>query len=218
MRRQIREGLLAKKRAHGAGRKPSGEFKGKSAMLTTRITPETRAAMERAAQKSGRSLSQEVERRLNDSVRYERNRRSDVRTLAELVAIIAEKVEIATGKNWLQDAFTGEALRHGIEVLVRHFAPHGAQVIPPNVEEAAARVLAEASEKDRSPSRVGEIEALKVITIIEHFGGRNTRTMVMSEELLRYLQILRELGSGAERTQAALQEAQAALQEKNRRR
>jgi hypothetical protein len=209
---------LAKKRAPGAGRKPRGEFKGKSATLTTRITAETRAAMERAAQKSGRSLSQEVERRLIDSVRNERNRRSDVRALAEAIAIVAEKVEIATGKHWLQDAFTGEALGRGIEVLVRHFAPHGARVIPPNVEEAAARVLPEASERDCSPTRVGENEAFKVITMIEFFWGWDLQRLVMSDELYRYLQILRDLGSGAERTQAALQEAQAALQEKERRR
>lgn len=201
---------MAKKRAPGAGRKPRGEFKGKSATLTTRITPETRAAMERAAQKSGRSLSQEVERRLNDSVRNERNRRSDVRALAEAIAIVTEKVELATGKNWLQDAFTGDALRSGIEVLVRHFAPHSTRVIPPKVEEVAARMLPEASERDRSPARVGEIEATKVITMIEFFCGQDKnylqRRLVMSDELYRYLQILRDLGSGAARIQAALQE------------
>jgi hypothetical protein len=209
---------MPRKRAPGAGRKPLGEFKGKTATLTTRITPETRAALERAAKKSRLSLSQLVERRLDDSVLNDRNQRSDVRALVEAIAIVAEKVEIATGKHWLQDAFTGDALRRGIEVLVRHFAPHSARVIPPKVEEAAARVLPEASERDRSPSRVGEIEASKVITMIEHFGGRDTRRMVMSDELYRYLRILRHLGSGAERTQAALQEVQAALQEKERRR
>ena len=212
---------MAKKRAPGAGRKPRGEFKGKSATLTTRIMPETRAAMERAAQKSGRSLSQEVERRLNDSVRNERNRRSDVRALAEAVAMVAEQVEKATGKHWLQDAFTGEALRGGIETLVRHFAPHSARVIPPKDEEAAARVLPEASERDRSPTRIGEIAAFKVITMIEFFWGQDknyVQRVVRSDELYRYLQILRDLGSGAERTQAALQEAQAALQEEERRR
>jgi hypothetical protein len=62
------------------------------------------------------------------------------------------------------------------------------------------------------------MEVFKVITMIEHFVGRDTRTMVMSDELYRYMRILRDLGSGAERTQAALQEAQAALQEKERRR
>ena len=166
--------------------------------------------MERAAQKSGRSLSQEVERRLNDSVRNERNRRSDVRALAEAIAIVAEKVEIATGKHWLQDASTGEELRRGIDVLVRHFAPHGAR----------PRVLPEASEGDRGPTSVGESEALKVITMIEYFWGwdKNQLKPVMSDELRRYLQILRHLGSGGERARAALQEAQAALQEEERRR
>src|SRR5262245_9026981 len=174
---------LAMKRAPGAGRKPRGEFKGKSAALTTRITLETRGAMERAAQKSGRSLSQEVERRLVDSVRNERNRRSDVRALAEAIAIVAEKVEIANGKNWLQDAFTGEALRRGIEVLVRHFAPHGPRLIPPNLEEAAASVLPEASDRDCNPTRIGENEAFKVITMIEFFWGQDknyTQRMVRS--------------------------------------
>ena len=177
--------------------------------------------MDRAAQKSGRSLSQEVERRLVDSVRNDRNRSSDVRALAEAVAIVAEKVEIATGKHWLEDAFTGEALRRGIEVLVRHFAPHSARVIPPKVEKAAARVLPEASERHCSPTRIGEDEAFKVITMIEFFWGQDKnylKRVVTSDELYRYLRILRDLGSGAERTQAALQEAQAALQEEERRR
>ena len=200
---------LAKNRAPGAGRKPRGEFKGKSATLTTRITAETRAAMERAAQKSGRSLSQEVERRLIDSVRNERNRRSDVRALAEAIAIVAEKVEIATGKHWLQDASTGEELRRGIDVLVRHFAPHGAR----------PKVLPEASERDRSPTSVGESEALKVITMIEYLYGWDKnylKRVVVSDELYRCLQILRDLGSGAERAKAALLEAQAALKERRR--
>src|SRR5262249_27404285 len=134
-------------------------------------------------------------------------RRSDFRALAEAIAIVAEKVEIATGKNWLQDASTGEELRRGIDVLVRHFA--------------RPRVLPEASEGDRSPTSVGESEALKVITIIEYLFGWDEnylKRVVRSDELYRYLQILRDLGSGVERTQAARQEAQAALQEKERRR
>jgi len=202
---------MAKKRAPGAGRKPRGDFTGKTATLTTRITAETRAAMERAAQKSGRSLSQDVERRLVDSVRNERNRRSDIRALAEAIAIVAEKVEKATGKHWLQDASTGEELRRGIDVLVRHFAPHGAR----------PRVLPEASEGDRGPTSVGESEALKVITMIEYLYGWDKnylQRLVVSDELYRYLHILRDLGSGGERAKAALQEAQAALQEKERRR
>ena len=56
--------------------------------------------------------------------------------------------------------------------------------------------------------------------MIEYFWGwdKNQLKPVMSDELRRYLQILRHLGSGGERARAALQEAQAALQEEGRRR
>jgi hypothetical protein len=53
-----------RKRAPGAGRKPKGEFTGKSATITTRIRPDTRDALEKVARANRRSLSQEVEFRL----------------------------------------------------------------------------------------------------------------------------------------------------------
>jgi hypothetical protein len=49
------------------GRKPRGEYSGKSLVFSTRISPELRGAMEKAAKSSGRSLSQEVEHRLRRS-------------------------------------------------------------------------------------------------------------------------------------------------------
>src|SRR5262249_30562387 len=140
---------MARKRASGGGRKPRGPFTGKSRMLTTRITPATRAALVGAAKESGFSLSQEIERRLNDSIAKERNRRSDILALAEAIAFFAEGVERTTRKRWLEDAFTGEALRHGVDALVRHFIPLGAVKIPPNVEQAAA-MLPVADKKARS--------------------------------------------------------------------
>jgi len=215
---------MPRKRAPGAGRKPRGEFKGKTATLTTRITPETRVALEDAAKKSRLSLSQEVERRLVRSVAREHKRTTDVLGLAEAAAQVIEAVQETTAKRWRQDAFTGEAIRHGMDFLIRHFAAHGAPVIPPSVEKAAEEAAARGhivDERDRSPAGIGEIAAAKVITLIEHFWGWNgnyARRVVKSLELFRYRQMLLDLGSGAERTQAALQEAQAALQEKERRR
>jgi predicted transcriptional regulator len=202
---------MAKKRAPGAGRKPRGEFKGKSATLTTRITPGTRAAMERAAQKSGRSLSQEVECRLDASLAKEHNRTPDVLALAEAVSQVTEKVQQATAKNWREDAFTGEAIRHGIDFLIRHFAARGTAVIPPSVEKAAEEAAARrlpVNERDRSPAGVGESATGKVITLIEFFWGWNTdplKRVVMSDELYRYWRLLRDLGSGWERGQASIQ-------------
>src|SRR5215813_340597 len=119
---------MAKKRAPGAGRKPRGDYKGKSATLTTRITPDTRAAMDRAAQKSGRSLSQEVEHRLNASIRkdYKHNRHPHIRALAEAIAMLTYWVEKRTQKHWNDDPFTAEALRRAIESFVVRFGAAGA--------------------------------------------------------------------------------------------
>src|SRR5262245_40578619 len=121
---------MPRKRAPGAGRKPRGEFKGKTATLTTRITPETRAALERASKRNRLSLSQEVERRLARSVARERTRTPDVLALTEAAAQVADNVQEATGKHWREDAFTGEAIRHGVDFLIRHFAAYGAPVTP----------------------------------------------------------------------------------------
>jgi hypothetical protein len=60
--------MKKRKRAFGGGRKPLGEFKGKTTTLTTRITPQTKAALERRAKQHGRSLSQEIEACLNEVI------------------------------------------------------------------------------------------------------------------------------------------------------
>jgi len=171
---------MTRKRAPGGGRKPRGEFKGKTATLATRVTPKTRADLERAAQKSGRSLSQEVEHRLDGSIRRDRehDRKRHVRALAEAVALVTERVEGATEKRWLDDTFTGDALRHAIEFLVFHFAPHGALEVPAKVKAAAAKVPPASRERSLTPIQVGELEACGVIgwiTMNLNQGGRLLR-------------------------------------------
>src|SRR4051812_21078645 len=108
---------MRRKRAPGAGRKPRGEFKNKSRTLTTRITAATREALERAAKKNSRSLSQEIEHRLDFSLNRDRQlaRQGHIRALAELIALVGERVEESTKRDWLNDPFTAEALRHAIE-------------------------------------------------------------------------------------------------------
>jgi plasmid stability protein len=48
----------------GRGRAPKGEYAGKTEVMSFRLTPDTKAALRRAAATSGRSLSQEAEHRL----------------------------------------------------------------------------------------------------------------------------------------------------------
>jgi len=63
-----RKKQLAKTRR---GPAPKGEYAGKAKTINTRATPELRDWLERAAKRSGRSLSQEIETRLRSTFREE---------------------------------------------------------------------------------------------------------------------------------------------------
>jgi TraY domain len=158
-----------RKRRPGAGRPPRGEFKEKRAALMTRITTKTRAALERAAAKSGRSLSQEAEFRLDGSFAIERRNRPGLRALAMAITMVAEYVERATGKCWQDDAFTTQALQAGVEFLIRHFGASGDVFVPAPVTEAANRQRAEGLNSSVTPSRIGWDEAGYVIGLIERW-------------------------------------------------
>jgi hypothetical protein len=205
---------MPRKRAPGAGRKPRGEFKSKSATLTTRITPGTRGAMERAAKESGRSLSQEVEYRLRLSIRLDLdlNHQRHIRALGRAIALLTQQVERATGKCWRDDPFTGEALRHAIEFLISHYAPHGAIEVPAPVEAAAARVPPAVRDSSLTPIGVGNIQAGLLISWIEmdlDQGFRLSNSHVpghhVPDEWYAYSDLFYNLGSGWRRAQNSMQ-------------
>ena len=214
---------MAAKRAPGAGRKARGEFQGNSAVLTTRITPETRALLERAAAKGkNRSLSQVAEKAIDEYLRKPKHtpeRSMHIRALGEAVMLVAQYIERATGERWIDDAYTAVALRQGCSSLIAHFAPRGTPVTPRLIKEAAiehaqhiaratgARV--EAAIPDAAST--GETEAGKVIVSIESW---NFRTLEEAQEWTRAIpgspsfpdiwytpDILRDLGSGWKRAQ-----------------
>ncbi|MGO6724280.1 hypothetical protein ACC717_27340 [Rhizobium ruizarguesonis] len=135
------------KREQGAGRKPDGEFSGKSAVFSTRITPELRAMLEKESKETGKSLSQIVERRLHDSFdtpkRLERALGAGhVRALAYMVAKIATSLEIRTGRHWHKDAFTGSALKAALNIAIHYFESRDEVRVPDRLEEQAARTQA----------------------------------------------------------------------------
>ena len=61
--------MMKQKKDRRGGSKPQGPYHGKSRWLSTRITPGLRERLDRAAALSERSLSQEIERRLDRSFR-----------------------------------------------------------------------------------------------------------------------------------------------------
>jgi hypothetical protein len=183
---------MAAKRAPGAGRKARGEFQGNSAVLTTRITPETRALLERAAAKSNRSLSQVVQHGLRAylaMLKKNPDRGDHIRALGHAVMLVAQYIERATGQPWNENAFTGEALCQGCTRVIAHFAPRGTPITPPLIKETATRlaqgiaratgVRVEAAIPDAAS--VGETEAGKVISSIESWKFRTLDEVLKAE-------------------------------------
>jgi hypothetical protein len=160
---------MARKRAVGGGRKPKGDISGKSAAFATRITPATRRWLEAEAKKNRLSLSQAAERVLIREMRRASDAKRHNRALAQGIARLAESTERDTGKGWLDDPFTGQALRYAIEAYVFHFAPTADKpfAIPSMIDEASRKMLPEIAARYRTPAGFGHMVATHLITEIE---------------------------------------------------
>jgi hypothetical protein len=159
---------MAGKRAKGGGRKPQGDIVGKSAAFATRITPEVRRWLEAEAKKNRLSLSQTAERVFIRAMHQATDTQRRNRALAHSITRLAESIERDTSKSWLDDPFTGQALRYALEALIFHFAPTQEQpAVPPAIEEAAARMLPEIATRYRTPAGLGHMVATHLITEIE---------------------------------------------------
>jgi hypothetical protein len=156
------------KRAPGAGAKPKGPFRGKSATLTTRITPETRAELERSAQEQGRSLSQEVEARLRYFAKQNQGP-PHIRSLAQAAALLVAAIERRTGKRCVDDAFTAEAVRQATSALLLRVLPisEGPPPIPLQLQAYASKVPS-LKEALVNPISLGELECEALIYAIEN--------------------------------------------------
>ena len=118
------------KQARRRGPKPRGPFEGKRATFTTRITPKTRAALDRVSKETGRSVSQEVEFRLEQSFRDEETRREfwggpELEGFLKSMVGVVSIAETLTGKKMAEDAETFESVRLGWLWLLDQIAPQG---------------------------------------------------------------------------------------------
>jgi hypothetical protein len=109
---------MAQKRKRG---RPPGREKG--SILSVRVSPKTRWQLEKAAKKQGRSLSREVEQRLNFSFgRFGTGRPDRIADLGELVALLAHSVERRTQRAWDRDRATREYLIKAFADLVENYS------------------------------------------------------------------------------------------------
>jgi hypothetical protein len=110
------------------GPAPGGEYVGKSSVLSTRITADLREWLEKAAKTSGRTLSQEIENRLRETFREEKelsDRFGTYRTalILQVVALVLNAMRNPENPNaeWLDDphAFqlAKDAINHTLDAI-----------------------------------------------------------------------------------------------------
>lgn len=125
---------MVKRRARGGGRKPKGDITGKSAVFSTRIRPETRAALERAARESGRSLSQEIEKRLEYGLVDSREEPPELQALCHALSHIAKRVAGLERNTWRSDPFRARAFRVAVDRLLERLSPEGKPTTPADLK------------------------------------------------------------------------------------
>jgi hypothetical protein len=116
---------MPRKRAPGAGRPPAGPISGKLSNFSTRITHETRVALEAEAGRTGQSISQVAERMisLGLTTKREREKSSPTQALSFMIAELAEESNDEArihGKKfrWHTDRLVFDALANAIGFLL----------------------------------------------------------------------------------------------------
>jgi Arc-like DNA binding domain len=132
--------MIARKRASGGGRKPKGELANLASPFSLRMPAGLRKQLEDAADRSGRSISQEMLRRVQSSFRRERHTAIDpsIRALCFLMSCIQQRFRSRTfllnnvwsppvteGRHWRTDPFFFIAFKVAVQVLLEKFEPLG---------------------------------------------------------------------------------------------
>jgi hypothetical protein len=127
----------------GKGPRPKGEYAGKSSVFSTRIRPDLRKYLEKAAKTSGRSLSQEVEHRLRRSF-VEDDKISDAfgdRRTYRLMRMMSDAIHLSqkegNDESWLDDPFRFRVALAAMRSIVEAVEPRSSlpddaesQIIP----------------------------------------------------------------------------------------
>lgn len=115
---------MSGKRAPGGGRKPKGPIKGNREPLNLRVTPQLKQSLQREADRAGHSVSQEVQLRLETSLKSGRKQKQDDvarvrRALSTMIeSCVVEPIEYMTGASWSRNRFTAEAIRVALDKLM----------------------------------------------------------------------------------------------------
>ena len=119
--------MAKRKRAPGGGRKPTGDIRGKKAWFSTRVTNETRAALDDEAAATGKSVSQVAEALLIEAltIRREVSLNDPMQALAYVISQLANVTCHGLDRDWRTDPFMFQALKLAIGNFMDGIAPAG---------------------------------------------------------------------------------------------
>jgi hypothetical protein len=139
--------MMARKKI-GAGRKPRGDFSKLESPLSVRMPKEMRRMLDAEAAKRGRSITQELLRRLDDSFKEGRRKEHDpaLRGLLYVIAWIAETIAgdkyfrggAPMGPAWRTEQPYFNAFKAAVKMLLDGLEEPPERIYPRNEEEEAA--------------------------------------------------------------------------------
>jgi hypothetical protein len=132
----------ARRRAPGGGRKPLGDD-ARLELFAFRLSKGMRKKLRDLADRRGTDMSTQLRAALMSWDKRSEVRSLHTEALATAVAVLADRIEEATGKRWLDDSLTSQLVRERVEQLVAHLIPPPAEPVsvPGEIKEAADLVL-----------------------------------------------------------------------------
>jgi hypothetical protein len=151
----------ARRRAPGGGRKRLGG-EDRLELFPFRLSKDMRKKLKDLADRRGTDMSTQLRAALTAWDRRGEMRSLHIEALATAIAVLADRIEEATGKRWVDDPLTSQLVRERIEQLVGHLipAPAAPVSVPIEIKEAADLVLTllkAAVPRPGSPRLVGAV-------------------------------------------------------------
>src|SRR5262245_19590089 len=149
--------MAKRKRRPGGGRKPLKPGLAKSESLTIRLRPDVRRMIEQEARKTGHPITTTAELLMKAGLGELPDSPAD-RNLLSAISLLFGNIHRDTGKGWRDDAYTAQAVRHGIEALLREYGatPVESPAVPEAIEQRVANTTPEFAERFRSPAYFGQ--------------------------------------------------------------
>ncbi|GJE41858.1 hypothetical protein [Methylobacterium soli] len=172
---------------------PKGEYVGQTAVLSTRITPDLRALLEAEVEKSGKTLSREIEHRLRRSFVEDdkiseafgsRRNYALMRTISMVLEFWHNPSDLQA--DWTEDPIAYDQVCKKIDGVLRAMRPTGSS----NELSSDDRVLADLSVRSHPAGILDDVQ--RAAAAIPLGGGRRSRVLST---------IKSDLGSLIERSQ-----------------